>query len=499
MGAVFLGRYATEGFTKWVAVKTIHPHIAAEGSFLKMFGKEARLSALLNHPNICQVFDFGEDSGTHYLVMEYLHGETLQGVIKSAWKNGGMPLGIAARIIADAARALHFAHELRTPEGDNAQVVHRDVSPQNIFVLYEGSSKVVDFGVAKWNDALSESTRTDTLKGKLSYMPPEQLNGATLDRRVDLWALGVVLWESLVGKRLFKGANEADTFRLVLQAEIPRPDAARPDIPATLATIVMRALDRDRDRRYQTAAELQKDLERWVALEGGMVGHLEVSEFMKRLFAEQIRERETLLKNTQSADSTGSGVRPVGPSTIDDAVQNDHTAINNGDKSGATGFATTTSRRAQGEARSRGLLYAGGALLLVLGAGLAVRFFPRGTSAATQLPAPPANVLPPALPVPTPPPAVQAPALPSLAQVVDAAATPLPPPPPSNAAQRQPPPTPVGHPRVPPPVGNPVRHPPVVGAPPPPPAPASPPPSSPRPPPNGLRPMTGDDLGGPGH
>ena len=297
MASVYLAQLSTaEGFRKWVAVKTVHPHIAEEPRFVQMFLDEARLAARMDHPNVCSVFDFGEANGTWFLAMEYLHGESLSSLLRRAYKGGQLPLEIAVRIVADAARGLHAAHELQMDDGRQACVVHRDVSPQNIFVLYSGVAKVVDFGIARSEDRTSEKTETGELKGKIAFMSPEQIHQGEVDRRADVWALGVVLWESTVGRRLFKRANEAQTMAAVLHERVMLPSEFRAGYPGELEEIVMHALDRRLDRRTPTALEFARSLEAFLANCTKPAGVDEVGEYVRRLFADKVAMREDLLK-----------------------------------------------------------------------------------------------------------------------------------------------------------------------------------------------------------
>ncbi len=330
-GAVTLGRYelrlrlATGGmasvylakarghaaFEKWVAVKVINPQLALDRTFVRMFLDEARLVAKLNHSNICSVLDFGTAENTYFRAMEYLHGESLSTVNRHVQKHGGMPNGVAARIVADAARGLHAAHELKLPDGTLANVVHRDVSPQNIFVLYDGVTKVVDFGIAKSVDRTSERTSTGIIKGKLSYMAPEQLRNGEPDRRIDIFALGIVLWEITTGKRLFQREHEAATMCAVLQDPIPSPASVRANYPAALAEIVLRALDRDPEQRYQTAAEFARELDRFVVTTGQPAGAEEVATLMHAQFAKKIAARDKLLNESSPGVPTDLEGHPV--------------------------------------------------------------------------------------------------------------------------------------------------------------------------------------------
>jgi serine/threonine-protein kinase len=315
MASVYLAQLLGDsGFAKWVALKVVHPHIATDPHFARMFLDEARLAAQLQHPNLCTVFDFGARDDTLFLAMEYLHGESLASVAMSAWREGTMPPELTARILADAARGLHAAHELRREDGSEARVVHRDVSPQNLFVLYSGVTKVVDFGIARWSDRLGESTGHGMLKGKVAYMAPEQLRGGAIDRRADLWALGVVLWECLAGRRLFKRAADAATLLAVLNEPVAAPSSLREGVPEALDQVCLRALCREPEGRFPTALEFARSLESWLATRGAGTGADEVGAWMDAHFAERRAFRDQLLRAPAGpvhvvhgwADPTGS-------------------------------------------------------------------------------------------------------------------------------------------------------------------------------------------------
>ncbi len=308
MACVYLAQLRMEeGFSKWVAIKTIQPRIASDERFVTMFLDEARLVSRIDHPNVCTVLDFGQDAGTYYIAMEYLHGESLAAVLRRLrHRSTPLSLPLGARILADIARGLHAAHELRTAEGTNAGVVHRDVSPQNIFVLYEGLSKVVDFGIARWEERSAEKTSTNEIKGKLQYMSPEQLMQDPIDRRSDVFSLGAVLWEATTGERLFKREKDVETILSVIKEPIPRPSEKVADFPPRLEEIVMRALQRKPADRYETAALLARDLENFIVASGVSAGHGDVSDMMTALFADHIEARDELLRAKVDEDASGA-------------------------------------------------------------------------------------------------------------------------------------------------------------------------------------------------
>ena len=295
MASVYLAQLASSHLQRWVAVKVMHAHLATDGHFVDMFMDEARLAAQIQHANVCPVIDFGEHEGSYYIVMEYLHGETLSSLVKHAWRElGELPPGLVARILSDIARGLHAAHELRGPNRQPLGVVHRDVSPQNMMVLYDGVSKITDFGVARAEGRLA-TTRSGTVKGKFSYMSPEQLNGGAVDRRSDVWSLGVVLWEASLGQRLFRGRSDGETAVSVVTGPILSPREVDPDYPAELESIVMGALERDPSARIGTAGELSRRLDDFARKQEPHFGTSEVSAFVQGLFIERRRQREDML------------------------------------------------------------------------------------------------------------------------------------------------------------------------------------------------------------
>jgi serine/threonine-protein kinase len=297
MAMVYLARAeGPESFEKVVALKCIHRHLAREREFVEMFLDEARIVSRIHHANVCTLFDFGEADGTYYIAMEYLVGEPLSRVRKAVMQrrqfrdSPRMPFYIA-RVIADVCEGLHAAHELVGPSGAPLEVVHRDVSPQNLFVTYDGVAKVMDFGIASAQERVHQ-TATGQLKGKFAYMAPEQLWRLGTDRRADVWSLGVVLWEMLTNERLFRKPDELETMHAVTDGPIPPPSSHNPRVPRELDAIVLKALARDRNARYPTARELGRDLTRFVGT-GAPIGLAELSEWMHALFPDaEARKRQ---------------------------------------------------------------------------------------------------------------------------------------------------------------------------------------------------------------
>jgi eukaryotic-like serine/threonine-protein kinase len=315
MATVFLARTRDQtGAPKLVAVKRIHRHLAREQSFLEMFFDEARIAAQIRHPNVCTLLDFGRSGAVFYIAMEYVLGETLFELVRVVARDRRLRESLrwqiyAATVVADACEALHAVHELTDEEGQPMHVVHRDISPNNIFVTYEGGVKVVDFGIAYAQNKVHH-TQTGTLKGKVGYMPPELIagDGRDVDRRADVWALGVCLWELLAGALLFRGPNEAATMLNVIQRSIPSLESLA-GVPAALDVIVSRALERDRAARCPTAQAFGSDLRRWIASTGMTVDAAEIAEFMQTRFAPQYARKLDVLEEAQTATGTvGLGI-----------------------------------------------------------------------------------------------------------------------------------------------------------------------------------------------
>jgi serine/threonine protein kinase len=308
----------TEGLDKLVALKIIHPHLAQEESFVRMFLDEARLASAITHRNVCNVFDFGETDGRFYIAMDYLSGQSLRDVLRRIRKADLQmePRRIAvyiAYMLAEACEGLHAAHELHNSEGKPLNVVHRDVSPHNLFVTYDGNVSVVDFGIARASDRI-QSTATGVLKGKFSYMAPEQMRQLEIDRRADIWALGVVLWESLTLQRLFVRSSQADTVMSVMMDRVRPPSEVRPDLPKELDAIVLKAISRSPAQRYTTAREMGRELMKFCRESGVMVSPIEIEHFMERLFEKEIAESKLLVRKAKHGGGESGVWMEVTPS-----------------------------------------------------------------------------------------------------------------------------------------------------------------------------------------
>ncbi|AKT41414.1 serine/threonine protein kinase [Chondromyces crocatus] len=263
MAEVFLAvAQGPGGFNKLTVIKQIRPQLAEDPEFLAMFLDEARLAARLNHPNVVQTNEVGHDGSRYFIAMEYLEGQPLNRLTGRLGRDR-VPLGAHLRVLADALAGLHYAHDLTDYDGTPMDVVHRDVTPHNLFVTYDGQVKVVDFGIAKAMDSSAE-TRTGVLKGKIAYMAPEQARGERVDRRADVFAVGVMLWEAAVGKRLWTGIPDMAILARIVNGEIPTPRSQRPELPPELEAIILRAMAHRKEDRHRTAGELQADIENFL-------------------------------------------------------------------------------------------------------------------------------------------------------------------------------------------------------------------------------------------
>ncbi|HEX8702053.1 MAG TPA: protein kinase [Myxococcaceae bacterium] len=316
MAEVWLARQAgIEGFAKNVVIKRILPHLAEDREFVEMFKNEALIAANFNHPNIAQVYEFGEANGTYFISMEFIHGEDLGRVMRKAWSAGqwiARPLAI--RIVASACEGLYYAHTRTDANGRPLKVVHRDISPQNILISFDGSVKLVDFGIAKAADQVG-LTKSGAIKGKFAYMAPEQAAGKPLDHRADIFAIGLVLYELLTGQRPLKRDSELGTLQAALECAIPPPSEVT-DVPPELDPVVMNALAKAADDRYRDARQFQVALEETLVTQGVVASSVQISELMETLFADRLQEEKQSgvpQPNSPIEDSRNSGQAPPMP------------------------------------------------------------------------------------------------------------------------------------------------------------------------------------------
>ncbi len=318
MASVYLARAeGVPGFQKLLALKRIHPHLSREKEYVDMFLDEARIASRITHSNVCSVFDFGEAEGEYYIAMEYLVGEPLSRVQRRVIANAveraspTLPARMAG-IIAQACEGLHAAHELCDADGRSLHVVHRDVSAENLFVTYDGEAQIVDFGIAHARQRVHHSD-AGQVKGTFPYMAPEQMTAAVVDRRVDVWALGVVLWELLTLQRLFLRDTDVNTMYAVLSGEIRPPSDYRKDVPPELDAIVIKALQRNPDERWQTAREMGKALRRFLSNQDDLVGPAEIAEWMGELFPDGESRKRRLMEIARTTETVASDDRSEYP------------------------------------------------------------------------------------------------------------------------------------------------------------------------------------------
>ena len=372
MATVYLGKMRLgAGLDRLVALKTIHGHLAKKQSFIDMFLDEARIASHISHPNVCSVYDFGQEEGVYYLAMEHLLGEPLFDLIGAVDRDRGEELMqaipfMAARVIADACEGLHAAHTTKASDGGSLGIVHRDVSPQNIFITYEGTVKIVDFGCAKALERVTQTT-TGVMKGKVSYAAPEQLRAGEIDQRVDVFALGVCLWETLAVRPLFRRKTALETARAVLEEETPRADEDRPWVPRALADVAAKALAADPGERYASARDMGRELRNWIAKSGVPFESAEVAEWMEYLFAQRHDARRVVVQRTESLDA--SSVPSVSRDSLLAAVTMDDAEVS---RPRALRFDREEERRATRKSRSGTALLA---VLFLAGVVLAAWFF----------------------------------------------------------------------------------------------------------------------------
>jgi eukaryotic-like serine/threonine-protein kinase len=302
MAELFLGYTSGPGgFRKYVVIKRILPDARSNDQFVRMFLDEARITAAFTHPNIAQVFDLGEEDDGLYLAMEFIGGQNLNQVTSACLKKRQpVPLAFTLSVARDVCLALHYAHTFTSPGGESSPVIHRDVAQKNIMVTYDGTVKLLDFGIAKAKGSL-ERTHAGTVKGTTGYMSPEQVRGDPLDGRSDLFSVGVVMHELITGERLFAGKTERDEMVKILEEPIPWPSVLLPHISEDVSRVVMRALERNVDRRYPNGRDMARAIEK---VSGGKLMDADQrAALMKGLFSERMAATRALL---ESADVTTS-------------------------------------------------------------------------------------------------------------------------------------------------------------------------------------------------
>jgi len=296
MAVVYLARKkGMQGFTKPVAMKVILPQFATNRDFIEMFLNEARLAVHLTHSNIAQILDLGEIGGQYFISMEFCHGADLQQISRKTRKSGKLlPLPYAAKILSQACEGMYYAHTKVDDQGVPLGIVHRDISPHNVLLTFDGLAKIIDFGIAKARITAKEE-EDGVLKGKFSYMSPEQIRGMPIDPRSDVFALGIVLWEICTGASLYREKSELLTMEAILRKPVPKPRELRGDMPPDLEAIILKALTKRAVDRFQSAHEMAQALEGYLNRSGWNVGTPHLAEFMRKLFPENYQDIRDLL------------------------------------------------------------------------------------------------------------------------------------------------------------------------------------------------------------
>ena len=327
MGAVYLARLGgAGGFQRLYAIKLLHEHLAKNEDFVSMFLDEARLAARIHHPNVVPIVEIGTTEAGYYLVMEYIEGDTAWHLFnRGAKQNKSVSMRIAIRIALDALTGLQAAHDLHDDEGHPLELVHRDVSPHNLMVGLDGMTRITDFGIARAATRLAV-TQSGQLKGKLAYMAPEQARSETVDRRADVFAMGICLWEMLAQKRLFKAEFEAETLNRLLYEPIPALRSIRPEVPADIEAVCIKALTRDPDKRYRTASEFVDELEHAAQLHDLVGTRREVSAAIEDVLGPELSERRAAIRNWL-VESDPNRVVPANTSGPHAAASSSHRAI----------------------------------------------------------------------------------------------------------------------------------------------------------------------------
>ena len=448
MAELFLAKNASgAGIERYVVLKRVLSHRAHDASFVTMFLDEARLAAQLRHPNIAQVYDTGVLGDSYFFTMEYVHGETVREILHRSYeRDQKIPLPCVLTIASHAAAGLHHAHERTGLDGEPLGIVHRDVSPSNLMVSYEGHVKVVDFGVAKASLRRSE-TQSGTVKGKISYLSPEQCRGKVIDRRSDLFSLGIVMWEMLASDRLFKRQTDYENMEAIVKEDAPSLVGRRPDLPREIDAMVARLLAKDPDARYQSAGEVVDAIEQIAVSAGLSLSTTSLARFMLDLFGArrepwlEMKARDVKTEAVTVTASVGAALSELTDAQLASVpdLQQHHPRDWPEGSPGPLDDASTTTEPLRGvpvtapardpvplepiaRASRRGwIVLAGGATIALVAVVLVVLRVHGGEAvprdaAALAVVAPPPPVAPPAV-APPPPPAVA----PAVAPPVDAA------------------------------------------------------------------------------
>ncbi len=312
MAEIFLARQeGLEGFEKTICIKRIRPHLSSQPNFVRMFLNEAKLAAQLNHPNIVQIYDLGRINDSYFIAMEYISGRDMSRIIPKAEKADiPFPMIYALKIGSNCCEGMYYAHTKTDAYGNPLNIVHRDLTPENVLVGFNGTVKIVDFGIAKASTQLGQ-TRAGEIKGKLSYMSPEQAMGHQLDHRSDIFSLGAVMYEWITGYRLFTGENEMAILKSIIDGKIYPPSYFKEDVPEQVERILMKALSKDREERYQSAWELQFDIDTFVASNDFTPSNIHLANFLKQIFSDEIEQEKDLLVRSVEVEVSGKQTASV--------------------------------------------------------------------------------------------------------------------------------------------------------------------------------------------
>jgi len=436
MAEIFLAkRLGADGFERNVVIKRMLPHLSALPDFVEMFRDEARLAARLVHPNVVQIHELGFTEDCYYICMEYLPGEDFSTTVRTASYRGEyVPVPLVMRVLADAARGLHYAHDFTDESGKPLNIVHRDISPSNLYVTYEGQVKVLDFGIAKAESRLAQ-TRTGVVKGKYVYMAPEQARGAEVDRRADVFSLGVSLYEAVTHVRPFSRDNDLAVLNALLAGDFQPPRALRPDLSPDLEAVVLKAMAYEPAQRYATAGEFADALDALLARESNRPTGSTLAAYLRQSFGEERYTQKTRIPTLTKLSQSGitipvmngagtSGISPAMPTAASE---------------GRTSVVATPSASAipvyveEPRGSRKGLVVGLAAAFLLLAGGAFVVGRKVGTTPASNPVAIPATPAPSTAPVVAPPAVAEAqqpPAQPSTqetpAAAVESAVTPPP-------------------------------------------------------------------------
>jgi serine/threonine-protein kinase len=409
MATVYLGRLSgVGGFQRFVAIKRLHPHLANDQEFIQMFLDEARLAARLHHPNVVPILEIGTTEQGYYLVMEYIEGDTLARLLARSIQSGkALPIGCAIRIALDSLAGLNAAHDLTGDDGKPLEIVHRDVSPQNILLGMDGIGRITDFGVARAASRLT-TTRSGQLKGKLAYMAPEQARGKDIDRRADVFAMGIVLWEALTQKRLFKGEGEAETLNRVLFEPIPAPTTAKADIPKEVEAVCMKALERDPAARWATCMDFADALEKAARNANVLASNRDVAQHILAVIGTDISQQRDALRAWLTRSEPSRQASFTVPSSQPSASKLPETSsVSSAVLAIPPGVATTQPTSPEPAKKSK-LWMVAAAAVVVLAIGIPVALSKMKAEAPTVGAIPPATSTVAATPTPTPSPSPSA-------------------------------------------------------------------------------------------